>query len=157
MGIGLAQAASVAGGLILVAALAYTLIKHSPPPWRNAIFGVLALGMFAFGTGSKFDLSMNAAGIKLQVTELEKTVEDQKLQIAALHGTLTQFATAFQVADDGGRFKNAMDLGSSAATAGKPVTLDLEKMKSVLSTLKRDEWKDWIASGPENPYQGKVQ
>ena len=80
--------ASAAGGSVLTIAAAVALVWRSPTPWRNLLYGALALGMFAVGASAKLDLSLSQdKGLEIKVARLERLLEEQSFQLASLSQT----------------------------------------------------------------------
>ena len=73
--IGLPHYGAVAAGLALDGACVFTLIKFNPTPKFNVVYGIIALGCFAFGTGSKLEVDFDTEGLEIRVSELQQQLE----------------------------------------------------------------------------------
>jgi Cu/Ag efflux protein CusF len=85
-GTNFAQYAAIVAALSVTAVTLYALIRFHPTPKFHFAYALIALLLFAVGTGSKVDLSYGIGDSKLQVkiAELEENIRQQNQQIATL-------------------------------------------------------------------------
>ncbi len=57
--VGITHYVAVAAGFILIGACAYSVVRLSPTPYRNIALSVVALGLFAVGTGTRLARSIH--------------------------------------------------------------------------------------------------
>lgn len=128
-GILYAQLGSAIAGVLLTAAIAYALIKYSPPPWRNTIFGAFAVALFAISTGSKVDISMNQEkGLEIKVSELTNELDRLKEEAKELRTSQQEMQKDIEA-----------KLAAKDRSLGFAQAADLERLEGVFAMLENRE------------------